>query len=357
MLEGFVDDEAEELRQRIIPVTKMLVKLRKVSFKTINSSTLLLPQWFSILAEHKKKETVIPRDVKTCWNSTYDMLDYSCEHKRHINAFTSEDAENGLSEFALSKGEWKIAEQLCEVLSILKDATLYFSRSTPDLTTVIPSMDYINSEFEKIIVNVNFDPAIRAAVSLAKSEQKYSAASMRNLKLIVREEFELSYKREYRDEEVDEMQVDEDEVTETKTNHFDNLPSLAPPKTDSLRDELDRYLDGDPEATEDVIAWWYDKRKSFPCLYRMALDYLTIPDVKRIFSRGRLMLPYVCNRLKVQTTRSLMCLGPWSRLGMIHDDDVKAVVLLDEVPLEQGDEDGDIEMPEGWDSIDTDIII
>ncbi|KAF5365335.1 hypothetical protein D9758_005494 [Tetrapyrgos nigripes] len=146
------------------------------------------------------------------------------------------------------------------------------------------------------------------------------------------------------------MQVDEDEVTETKTNHFDNLPSLAPPKTDSFRDELDRYLDGDPKATEDVIAWWYDKIKSFPCLYRMALDYLTIPatstDVERIFSQGRLMLPYVRNRLKVQTTHSLMCFGPWSRLGMIHDDDVKAVVLLDEVPLEQGDKDGDIEMPE-----------
>ncbi|THU76475.1 hypothetical protein K435DRAFT_628124, partial [Dendrothele bispora CBS 962.96] len=73
-----------------------------------------------------------------------------------------------LSEFALSKGEWKIAEQLREVLSILKEATVFFSRSTPNLATVIPSMDYINNEFEKMIADINLDPAIRAAVSLAR---------------------------------------------------------------------------------------------------------------------------------------------------------------------------------------------
>ncbi|KAF5334089.1 hypothetical protein D9758_018506 [Tetrapyrgos nigripes] len=161
-------------------------------------------------------------------------------------------------------------------------------------------------------------------------------------------------------------------------NRFDNLPSLTPPTAQTLRDELDKYLDSDPEAVEDVLAWWYGKKKTFPCLYRMALDYLTIPgalttvtlfnksnltfhcqqqstDVERHFSQGRLLLPYVCNRLKAQTTRSLMCLGQWSPLGMIHNDDIKAVVLLDEIPLEEGDEDGDIEMPEGWDRIDSDI--
>ncbi|THU76474.1 hypothetical protein K435DRAFT_704796, partial [Dendrothele bispora CBS 962.96] len=85
MLEGFDEDEAEELRQKIIPVTQVLVKLRKISFKTINSSTLLLPQWFAILNEHKRKEKVIPRDVKTRWNSSFDMLDYGCEHRKAIN--------------------------------------------------------------------------------------------------------------------------------------------------------------------------------------------------------------------------------------------------------------------------------
>ncbi|KAF5353057.1 hypothetical protein D9758_008810 [Tetrapyrgos nigripes] len=246
MLEGFDEDEAEELRRKIVPVTQVLVKLRKISFKTINSSTLLLPQWFSILKEHKK-EMVIPRDVQTHWNSSHDMLDYSCIHKQYINEYMSEDAKDVLSEFSLTKVEWKIAEQLREVLSILKDATIYFSRSTPNLATVIPSMDYINNEFEKMILNTELDPAIRVAVSLArvtlnkyyaktsdvyhiamvlhprhklnyfKSELKYSAASLRSLKLIVRGEFDQGYKKELVDDETSN-EMDVDEVEETVKN-------------------------------------------------------------------------------------------------------------------------------------------
>jgi hypothetical protein len=60
-------------------------------------------------------------------------------------------------------------------------------------------------------------------------------------------------------------------------NIFYNLPSLAPPKASDLRDELDRYLSTDPEDIENVLAWWHERRSSYPQLSRMALDYLTIP--------------------------------------------------------------------------------
>ncbi|THU95822.1 hypothetical protein K435DRAFT_557970, partial [Dendrothele bispora CBS 962.96] len=140
--------------------------LRKISFKTINSSTILLPQGYSVLEELKLTQTVIPRDVSTRWNSTCDMLDYCCNHKKAVRLYTQEDADNALSVYALSKKEWKIAEQLRE---LLKDATLFFSRSTPSLATVIPLMDYINSEFDKMFIDTDLDPAIRAAVSLAKA--------------------------------------------------------------------------------------------------------------------------------------------------------------------------------------------
>ncbi|KAF5319133.1 hypothetical protein D9758_018622 [Tetrapyrgos nigripes] len=91
----------------------------------------------------------------------------------------------------------------------------------------------------------------------------------------------------------------------------------------------------DVEATKDVLGWWYEKRKKFPTLYRMALDYLTIPatstDVERVFSRGRFLLPYVRNRLSADSTRALICLGQWSLMGLIHDEDVLAVAKLPEV--------------------------
>jgi hypothetical protein len=62
-------------------------------------------------------------------------------------------------------------------------------------------------------------------------------------------------------------------------NMFDNLPSLTAPTWKELWDELDRYLSTDPEIVEEVLMWWHEHRGMYPCLSRMALDYLTIPGM------------------------------------------------------------------------------
>jgi hypothetical protein len=69
-------------------------------------------------------------------------------------------------------------------------------------------------------------------------------------------------------------------------------------------------------------------------------------DVERVFSRGRLILPYVRNRLSAQSTRAQLCVGNWSLHGHIHDSDVLAASLLPDV---HGDEKEEFE--EGWDKI------
>lgn len=153
-------------------------------------------------------------------------------------------------------------------------------------------------------------------------------------------------------------------------NIFDELPALsAPPKSD-LRDELDRYLSADPEHVTDAFAWWYQKRFMYPRLHRMALDYLTIPgelicyyylikflllsqlatsvEVERVFSQGRLLLSHIRSRLSVQSTRALMCLGVWSKLGFVTDSDLKAVVVA--LPELHGDDD-EYKLDIDWDRI------
>lgn len=68
-----------------------------------------------------------------------------------------------------------------------------------------------------------------------------------------------------------------DEQAKKKTNMFDSLPALAPPKASDLGSELDRYLTADVEHVTDAIIWWHERRHTYPSLSRMALDYLTIP--------------------------------------------------------------------------------
>jgi hypothetical protein len=60
-------------------------------------------------------------------------------------------------------------------------------------------------------------------------------------------------------------------------NIFDSIPALAVPKCSDLHDELTIFLITDPEMVKDILLWWWDKRNIFPTLYRMALDYLSIP--------------------------------------------------------------------------------
>jgi hypothetical protein len=151
-------------------------------------------------------------------------------------------------------------------------------------------------------------------------------------------------------------------------NIFDNLPSLQAPRPAELRSELDRYLGTDPEHVTDALAWWYEHKHVYPRLHRMALDYLSIPgtfsnpntrnldrqfilatsvDVERTFSQGRLLLSHIRNRLSVQSTRALLCLGIWSKMGYVRDKDVKAATVLPEVGSDEEDDDLD----DDWDAI------
>jgi hypothetical protein len=149
-------------------------------------------------------------------------------------------------------------------------------------------------------------------------------------------------------------------------NIFDALPTLSGPSKVALADELTHYLAAPVERTRDPLQWWVEKQKLYPCLSRMARDYLCIPgmfvllgtrcvqsnpspsatsiDVERLFSKGRLVLSHVRNRLSAGTTRELLCLNNWIGQGLVQLEDVKEAASLPEVlndcPEEEQDEFG-----------------
>ncbi|KIM83856.1 hypothetical protein PILCRDRAFT_53533, partial [Piloderma croceum F 1598] len=66
----------------------------------------------------------------------------------------------------------------------------------------------------------------------------------------------------------------------------------------------------------------------YPNLFRMALDFLSIPAtstaVKHVFSQGRQLLSFTCNRLHPSSICALLCLGSWDRNDLILFEDVLA---------------------------------
>lgn len=131
-------------------------------------------------------------------------------------------------------------------------------------------------------------------------------------------------------------------------NIFDALTPFIPatPATGTV-DELDHFLASPCESTGgDVLGWWYARRAIYPRLSRMAMDYIVVPgaylvqffmfkpnttclattvDVERVFSRGRILLSHTRNRLSAKSIRALMCVGEWSRMGLVRPSDIRNI--------------------------------
>lgn len=70
----------------------------------------------------------------------------------------------------------------------------------------------------------------------------------------------------------------------------------------------------------------------------------TTVDVERVFSKGRILLTHTRNRLSANNTRASMCVGDWSRLGLIKSTDIAAAVKDKAL-------DADEDLDELWDHI------
>ncbi len=124
------------------------------------------------------------------------MLKFAVEYQSAIDKIAGE-RESNLRKYEMGALEWTLAKELCEVLKvrgvrcysgvyfplwharlltealfalqIFKEVTLFFSRATPNLATVIPAMDYLDRELATNMLNDDkYQPAIRAALGMAK---------------------------------------------------------------------------------------------------------------------------------------------------------------------------------------------
>ena len=60
---------------------------------------------------------IMPRDVSTRWNSTYDMLNFALEYQKAIDGMTDK-RRLGLGDYELTSHEWMLVKQLRDVLKV-----------------------------------------------------------------------------------------------------------------------------------------------------------------------------------------------------------------------------------------------
>ena len=89
----------------------------KLAFNLKNSPTILLPAWYKTLAVHRLSPHMMPCDISTCWNSTFDMLEFTIQYRSAIDAMTAAH-HFGLCQCELVPAEWKVAGELQEILKV-----------------------------------------------------------------------------------------------------------------------------------------------------------------------------------------------------------------------------------------------
>ncbi|KAI6095937.1 hypothetical protein F5141DRAFT_993862, partial [Pisolithus sp. B1] len=76
-------------------------KTCELAFKIIHSTTILLPTWHATCKETGKKVKQIPCNILTCWNSTFNMIDFILEYQEPVNAITDKLTKKTLNKYYL----------------------------------------------------------------------------------------------------------------------------------------------------------------------------------------------------------------------------------------------------------------
>ncbi|KAG2359092.1 hypothetical protein BDR07DRAFT_1215337, partial [Suillus spraguei] len=137
-----------------------------LSFAVIHSTTLLLPAWQWACGASHLKEKLMPRDVATRWNSTYDMLVFALQYQVPIDRITSDKSLKRAKKYELDDNEWKI---VADLIAQYKKATLFFSQDSATIAAVTPAMDKLDSKLNKQTKEA-YHPAVVSAMQLAKNK-------------------------------------------------------------------------------------------------------------------------------------------------------------------------------------------
>ena len=89
------------------------MQIRALANAIKNSSTILLPQWNMKLEDLGLNVRIIPRDVATRWNSTFDMLNFAIDYRLAIDEMT---AIRDLRKYELENEDWETAVHLRDTL-------------------------------------------------------------------------------------------------------------------------------------------------------------------------------------------------------------------------------------------------
>ena len=150
----------------------------QLSFTIIHLTTIALPAWHHTCSKLGLKQWLIPHDIVTQWNSTYNMMHFVLMYRKAADQVTA-DKDLKLGKYELDNNNWIIVGYLVTVPKKYKKATVFFSQDGASVAAVILAMDKIDNHLNPTMKNP-YHPAIQAVMKLVckKLNQYYSMTDL-----------------------------------------------------------------------------------------------------------------------------------------------------------------------------------
>jgi hypothetical protein len=366
--EGFSYEAHEDLSEVISDVSRRdsLTKLRRVVIY-IRASPQRRHKFgaYCGLSGLPNKELIL--DVRTRWNSTYDMLERAIELKSAIDAMVQAEDFPRVDD-KLSDDDWMFLKQAATLLEPFKILTKQLSGSQyPTINRVMPAYNQLFQVLSKEIgqlskfddqqklyifrnIQSKADPLNvglphlpvslkRAALAaLAKLCDYYRPSALTQVSscsvaLDPRAKFGwwektaiwppdcITTAKNHVEDAWQEFKSSGQSPEVHDIEEFEFVPLFSVATTGYQEDEeLESYLRGPilkDHAQFNELVYWKANEATYPCLASMARKYFSVcatsTPSERCFSQAKLFLPPARNRLSPQALKESMLVSSWKR--------------------------------------------
>ncbi|RNA12013.1 zinc finger BED domain-containing RICESLEEPER 2-like [Brachionus plicatilis] len=241
-------------------VSKLRMVVKKIKKKSLKSDLKAL------CVLNREPELSVKLDVKTRWNSTFEIINCSLKIKKSISDLCLKQ-EFGLMTFNLNNQEWLSLSYVEQFLEPFKKATLDLSSESLTFSHFYPIMEYLKKHLNKSLAKREF---VAFKSGIEKSIDKFNkywkeAERFALLTHILDPRFKLSLI------ETSKKSAAKQVLKET----FDSFSLLNESETSTVgQNEIDRYFCTPVISYHtDTIVWWSTSVKDFPILSKIAFEY------------------------------------------------------------------------------------
>ncbi|GBB87371.1 hypothetical protein RclHR1_13820001 [Rhizophagus clarus] len=324
--EAQIEDEIMDDMDSSTNAGEIIPKLHKLVVKV-----KLSPQRQERFARHAEaanlKELSHILDVRTWWNSTFDMLSHAFMMREAIDAMVNSDKD--LRNFEITDDEWDKINEIISVLKIFVQTTKILSTAKyPMLSSSIPIYNYLMDRLEAYCENFDSsnDIVIAVKAGLKKLEfyyEKSDETTMYTIATVLDPRFKLGY---YEDNKWKQSFIHY--AKDTVLNAYNTNYAPGSTNVEVVDDNDNEFLDHifgkkknhqneveiylkNPRAdqNQDVLLWWKLNEVEYTHLAAMARDYLAIAatsvPVERIFSGGTDLITAKRSNLKKKNNSRL----------------------------------------------------